>query len=523
MTAKSFRGIVFSPGAVARLFPGITALFVVKESFPWIDYLFFPLFALFFIWAIIVNAGIKNQSGIPSRSYIFPYIMFLSISLVFLIAIFRSDLPVLDFKMEMLHLFTGTGFILTGFFILKTRDDFIAFRDSFFRTLMVISFLICLAGFGKFLIILMGFDLYPRISFMQQAVGTSLIADNDSFILPLVAAMFGVLFNRFRQKNHPIISISYHLIFLSLFYVVLWSGSKKGFVLALLIFLWIISLRIFYLLNHRRVHNYRLIRNLNILILVLGFSVLLGTWTIIIPNNGQKDRWLETAGFDRMRFKSEVTRITFAHYSTFSRKADMKQWYERLWGGGKYVSQQAMQDQIAFILKEQEKLAVSNDGTNWVERVYDDRMEGLKFLKEVFGRFTPREQWFGAGLNLPEEVPAIGNPPGKFSYAGGHWPNNYLLTALLYSGLTGILLILILFGQVVYICYHYRSELRSFLAIFLLASIFRMLSNNVLFSEPLILIAVIAVLGYRRVMLRDDHSGAIPENVSPEEESHDFV
>ncbi|HRZ43200.1 MAG TPA: hypothetical protein P5228_10910 [Bacteroidales bacterium] len=518
--AAFFRQLV-NPGILTGEMACLSVLFVLKTGFPWLSTLFFGLLLVFLLQLVFSWIRYIKETSFSIRN-IHPYFLLLGAVLVFLLSIHRSELDILDFSAELYHLAALAIFALGCLYLIRTPEKFLVFRDLFFRWLTIFGFLLASAGFLKFWLVLREIPLPAWIPAVPSGLGSSLIPDNDSFILPLVAALIGLLFNRFRRKNQALINLAYHFVFLMLFYVVLWSGSKKGFVLMMLLFVCIIILRIYYLFHANRAYNYRLIKNLNVLILVLGFSALAATWLIVTPDYATKEKWIEKAGFNRYRFKSEVTLITYAHLSSITDKVELQDWYDRIWSGAdNSLSENALKEKIAFMLREQEKSTFVSNEDNWVEKAYDTRRQRFEMVKDIFRQYTPDQKFLGIGFGYLDNFPAAVTFEASLHKGTVVWQNNYLISALLYSGILGALLILLLAVQSIVIWRYYGSELLSLVALMFLAAGFRLFSHNVFLTEPLLLMALLLPVHYKYIMLNQSEFRALPENVPPVSGNHD--
>lgn len=513
---------LITPGILTGELACLLALFVVKTGFPWVTPVFW-VWLLIFLVQLSASVFVHRKEARFSIRNIYPYFFLLAAVLAFLLSIQRSALDPRDFSAELYHMAALVIFSLAMLYLVRTPEQFLLFRDLFFRWLTITTFLVAGAGLLKFWFVLREVSLPGYLSEIQAGLGASLISDNDSFILPLVAGLVGLVFNRFRRKNHQLINIAYHFLFLLLFYVVLWSGSKKGFILMILLFAAIIILRVYYLFHTNRAFNYRLIKNLNVLILVLGFSALASTWLIVTTDYVTKEHWIERAGFNRYRFKSEVTMITYAHLSSVTDKVELQNWYDRIWTGGeKNLSQEALKEKIAFMLREQEKSSLARNEVSWVEKAYDTRRQRFEITKDIFRQYTPEQKMVGIGFRYLDNFPASVTFEASLQKDTVVWQNNYFTSALLYSGILGALLVILLILQCIVIWRYYGSELLSMLVLLFLAVGFRLFSYNVFFTEPLLLVAVLLPLHYKHIMLNQSEFKALPENI-PQVSGNDDV
>ncbi|MFO7723122.1 MAG: hypothetical protein R6V49_07860 [Bacteroidales bacterium] len=478
---------------VADLLSLLTALYIAKASFPLFNWLWLGTLAIAILAAvaiILTHRPVFTDSGPTKLHVYFPLGLVL---LFFLLAILRSDFNTWAFKEELINLGMIILLICMQITLLPTHQILIRYRNNFFRALFYLISFVSLAGLAKFWFYLRGMEIPSMFQREQMALGTSMVLNTDQFIAAIVAAMIGVMLFKFRQKNGLLMDILYHASFLIMFYTVIWSGSKKGLLIMILLFFSVILLRIYFLVHKSRAHNYNLIRNLNVIILVIGFSAILGTWAINFVKAEKKEQWIAELGFDSYHFKSEMTMITFAHLSTFYQQADLQRWYDRLWGKHP-VDHQAMKDRIAFVLVEQENIAVNDDPGSWTFKAYEYRRERWGTTLDLYKGYSRETRLFGAG----------------FAYLGTHWPgtfsepepesvqfrNNFLVSTLMYSGLAGLLTLLWLLVQVGFIYYRHRKELLAMMVIFGVMVSLYLLSYNSILTNPILLVALVIPLRF---------------------------
>lgn len=476
-----------------------TALFVVKESFPALNWIFYPLLLAFALLTVVLQTVKPYSTAFRFRGAFAPYALLLMVFGVFLLSIYRSGLSMASFQTELFHLGATLLLIVVHLVFINNPDLFIRYRNGFFRTLFYLVLFVSGIGLLKFWVFLRGWELPVVADAMRMSLGTSLVPDNDRFILALVAAMMGMILIKFRQKNNFLLNILYHISFLVMFYAIIWSGSKKGFLMMLFFVVALMGTRIFYLFHKSRARNYRLIRNLNILILMLGFSALAGTWVFLFVEGNQKEHWMDRLGFNSYHFKSEITLITYAHISTFNGNADLQLWYDKLWGSAK-GDKKSLKDKIDFVLIEQENASVNHQDDSWVRKAFSHRKQRWDASIGLFSGYPTEKKIWGKGFAYLGHFAAPGKPPPVTEPV--MWHNNYLITMLLSSGFAGLFLLLLLFGQVIICCWRNRTELIAVFSVFLITAALLLLSYNTLLTAPMLLTCIIFPLTYQSMRFR---------------------
>jgi hypothetical protein len=509
---RKFIGAADLQHTLIKLLGLLTALYVAKVSFPLYHWFFIGVLVLTLAGVSVLMLKPRSEDSSLNQPALQVYFPLGLVFLFFLLAILRSDIKTIAFRQELFNLGFIILLILMQLKLLPGQQLLTRYRNYFFRALFYLISAVALTGLAKFLLYLRGIEMPALFQQDQMALGTSMVLNTDQFIAAIVAAMIGVMLFKFRQKNSLIMDILYHASFLIMFYTIIWSGSKKGLLMMILLFISVVVLRVHFLIHKSRAHNYNLIRNLNVIILVIGFSVIIGTWAINYVKGEKKEEWIAQLGFDSYHFKSEMTLITFAHLSTFNNQADLQRWYDRLWGN--YPEDyQAMKDRIAFVLVEQENKAVNDDPGSWTFKAYDYRRQRWETTFERFKGFSDRTRILGAGFSYLETQLPGKNPEEEPSLV--HFQNNYLISALLYSGFLGVFAMLWLMIQVGWIYYKQRNELLALLVIYGVMAILYLLSYNAILSNPILLIALIMPL--RVAAIRQQNTVEKTDQVRSEE------
>ncbi len=492
--SRSFRRIRPGKGETILL-SLVTALFVAKESLPALEYLLYPLMAVFFVWSLLLLVNIRKFTTFPSGSLRI-YLPVGFVFLLFLLGIMNSDYSVTAFRTEMINLGLVTMMIIMHLVLISSREQFIRYRNDFFRILFYILTIISCFGFVKFWLYLRGIEVPTAFLEEQFSLGTSLILNSDRFIVAIIAAMIGVFLFKFRRKTGFFLALIYHISFLIMFYTVIWTGSKKGLLLMILLFLVMITLRVYFLFHRSRVYNYNLIKNMNIIILIIGFSALLGTWAINYLKGDQKEKWIASLGFDSYHFKSEITMITFAHLSTLFPDSDLQRWYDRLWGQPE-PDEQALKDKISFVLIEQENQQLKDDKGAWTIQAIDLRKNRWSESLDLFTTYSTNEKILGRGFRYVDHFSRF--PMLKKTFDDISFRNNYLVSSLLYSGLLGVVMLVLLILQALHIYWINRKALIALFSIYLVMVVLHLLSYNTILTNPLLLIALVMPLRYHRL------------------------
>jgi hypothetical protein len=473
----------------------IAALFVASSSVSW---LIIPVFVLSVLGVCLsllmimlrlrrVRAKVRGVPGV--------YLPLIINLLAFFYAIRFSDLNAACFRVELSNMAVIVALVLMQIILIDSKEQVLRHRNQFFRLLFYLMTVASLFSLAKFAFYLRGDVFLPGWFNDRFALGTSLMRDTDLFIIAPVAAMIGVILFKFRQKSNALMALLYHTSFLLMFYTVIWSGSKKGLLLMVLLYVLLAALRVWFLFHKSRVNNYNLIKNLNIMLLVLGFSALLGHWVINVIPSEQREGYVNQMGFDRFHFKSEITLITHSHITVFYPDYGLQQWYDHLWGPS-MQDVVALKEKIAFVLTEHDQRLPDPLPGLWTEQALAHRQNSFDQARDLFLGFSHKEMLLGKGFSVLREIDPIQQLQPTPCHNG--YSNNFLMLTLLSTGLVGLVLLGWLLGQVFRIYWLNRKELIALFTIFLLIVALQLLFHQPLIASPLLMVAVIIPLRYRK-------------------------
>lgn len=473
----------------------IAALFVASVSVPVLEIPLLVLTGLGVLLSLFIVFFRLRRVRAKVRGVPAVYLPLIINLLAFLYAIRYSVFPAGCFSIELINLAMVIALVLMQIILIDSKEQVIRHRNQFFRLLFYLMTFVSLFSLAKFTFYLQGNEFLPGFFTDSFTLGTSLIRDADQFIIAPVAAMIGVMLFKFRQKSHPLMSLVYHLSFLLMFYTVIWSGSKKGLLLMVLLYGSLVALRIWFIFHKSRVNNFNLIKNLNIILLVLGFSALFGHWIINIMPAERREHAVIILGFDRFHFKSEMTLITHSHLTVFFPEYSLHQWYDHLWEP-QTNDETSLKDKIAFVLTDHERRQPDPLELFWPEHALTQRQHSFDKAKAFFLTYTDQEKMVGKGFQYLTDIDPF--PQEHLDQCPSDYQNNFLVVSLLSTGVLGLTSLFWLIGQVLRIYWINRKELIALFMIFLMVTTLSLLFHQHFLSNPLFLVAVIIPLRYRK-------------------------
>jgi hypothetical protein len=383
----------FEAGAMAF----VISLYVFRMSVPYLKYIFIPAITIFIIYSLLKLLKTNRSEMLPTLQNLRWFVPFGLVVFFFFIGVFRST-QITPFVLKEL---INVGVILVILFLLmlyiKVPEDYERFKGEIARFFLIFAVLISILGLLKFTLLLKGIEW----EFLKQGErypwGSSLMHDYNFFSLGSLLGIGVLIFFYFRRRNGLWLGLLYHASFLLMFYNVIWSGSRRGFVSLIILVSIIVVLRIFFFFRKQRASHPNLIHNFNLLILTIGFSILMATYFFKYYPYEKKEQLIEKLQFDEEITKNEIAKITYRHLNIMNIPRGLNSWYDELWGFN-YI--QVEED----ILLPANKQPFSYEAEDLISKekakVYHSRTDRWKYARNLFWeKYSASEKMFGKGFD----------------------------------------------------------------------------------------------------------------------------
>jgi len=158
-------------------------------------------------------------------------------------------------------------------------------------------------------------------------------------------------------------------------------------------------------------------------------------------------------------------------------------------------------DSFNLLVQEEQVNPYWNIDTNIYQYASADRLELWLFGWQYFKSLPWYKQIFGDGFNYYKVYSLrFGS---KYDYSKVYFPHNPLISALLYSGIIGVLAYIFFLFQVFYYYFKYRKEMGIFVVLFLLIFTYSFISGRSHFTIPYYIIFTMFPFIIRNIMLLD--------------------
>lgn len=238
-------------------------LYILRMTGPFVNYIFIPFLIVFFIFTSIWYYH-RDKLNFDPDLLKFQY-PFLIISFFFIVGfIITSGFIFFAFK-ELLNVLIFIFLNISLLLFVKSKEELAGFIEKFCKQFIIISFAVGILGLTKLILQISGYDAITKL-FSGFITGTSLNTDYNYYSIFSFIGLLALLFyRRVYRKSYFI------LIFIVLNLNILFSGSRRGIVFLLLIWLMLY----FFGLNFKFELKRFALKILGSIIFVLSFGFIL--------------------------------------------------------------------------------------------------------------------------------------------------------------------------------------------------------------------------------------------------------
>jgi len=295
-------------------------LLILRTAIPYLEYLFAAFALLSFPMLYVERKNIMSELQRTNKhikflaSYLAVTLIFLS---SFLFTRYYTFILIREFVIAIFFLF----YLFFSLILLKSQKQLVQYVDSFKKQFVIITSIAAILGIVKFIFDVLGIQFSFLMLHEIYPIGTSLKVDQNFFSLSILIGFVFVLdMLSVKSKN----KLWYNLLLVLYMVNVLFSSSRRGIILLILINLVIFILWVF---NKRR-HKV-LVRNIIIYFLLaplMGMVLLAGLYFY--------GNYNKTVSFD---FKYKITGIINDYRSIVNKNNNYIATYQLLWKSD-YVS-----------------------------------------------------------------------------------------------------------------------------------------------------------------------------------------
>ena len=437
------------PHFIIRMFSVFLALTILRMSFPHIRYPFL-LFGIpfMFLFLAFFLKEIKTK-GFNIKLFIKSYGLLL-LSFVILIVAFVMNPMILGTVIS--DLLNGSLLILISlmFFVLVNKKFYLKFLLlHLVRFVFISGVLLASIGLIKYAAFMYGFT-FSWIDSTPYPKGTSLVSDYNYFSFYLLLSCLSWIFLIFRKRAIKQSQKWFYLLsLLTIQMAILGSASRRGFIVMIL--LNVILVLLIYKNQHRKAVNYGYI--IKCTLSVWGCCILVFFFLSLIPAS-TKVSIVNHLHMNLKKVSESTCKINYRYNMILKGSHNYEAYHKETWG---------------FFPAPDSSLSEA-----------PSRIIKFKFALKLFREAPLKAKLFGEGFSYLEDFGDEFSIPSKKLITD--YPHNLFLSALLYSGLFGALILGLLFLQVCWIIFKLK-ELKLFMALlFALSLIFNFFSGNSLFS-----------------------------------------
>lgn len=337
-----------------------------------------------------------------------------------------------------------------------TLSNFISVFAKIFVS--IVLFVSILAGI-KFWLILKGVQLSFLLHDEKYPYGTSLSFDYNFYTVAIYLAFLLMLwfrFDIFPKKWKALNHIGFALITVNIFY----TGSRRGLIILSVL------LSIQFIISLLQIKQFKLNKE-KILIPMVGVAVFISQIYFLFFSSYDVRMYAGKAiGVYGKPYKKEVTAIAFRYLTLINPTAHYKEMFHTMWPKA-----------------ENEGNQISTPDLPYEKTTYGSRTERWKYGFSIFSNeYSWPQKIFGNGFQYLKKFAVRFK---VIQYNPYDYPHSPFISALLYSGVMGLLVILVYFGCSAYYILTNKLYHPVFICFYGIVGFFSILSGNSYFSIPI--------------------------------------
>lgn len=313
------------------------------------------------------------------------------------------------------------------------KGDYPKILHKFSKLTVFLSFAVSFVSLYKFIMLINGVQIQAFFMELDYPQGSSLVRDYNMFVLGMSSGL--VMSVYLISKSKKISHLLYYLsAFLLIFTSIIFSGSRRGWVLSIVLLTFVLYMGLKYILSHGFETNMIRLLKLSFVTTFIAFSLLLTSTVFNVDIN----------------FESHaITQLT--------RRLDSLQ------------------------------LDSVNDSFE------DSRGVRWRHAEQLYGEYNPAEMIIGSGFSY---LPDFGS---TFDQDEENYPHSPMHSALLYSGLLGVVTLISFVLWTLYKAYIQHSTLGIYFLLLLIINFaFIAISSNSIFSSSSLMCMILLILSIPR-------------------------
>jgi len=300
----------------------ITLLFLYRIENPILKYPFVFLYLCFTIYVLIFY---KRKIISNLKEYFINYILIIILLVILLLAFFFSHKIYLIVFKDAISAFILLSFFFILTILISSKKELLILFNS------IIEISILFALFFSLLGLLDLFDIWPYASYFLTDNGIAIDMDYNFALLPVIFGLLGVLYYLTVKERSRLHKIFYNILLITFSLQIFLSGSKRGFIILVLI---IFSLVLFRIVLYFKSETYFGKTDsffsfyLILLIFISIFAYLfINKVSFISKNNFLKNIGTKNISDTREKISSNV----FKYFSFYDQKTSLEEFNNKIW------------------------------------------------------------------------------------------------------------------------------------------------------------------------------------------------
>jgi hypothetical protein len=294
---------------------------ILRMVVPYANYLFLSFLTLYILYTVVYCFR-SSPRRLFTKFIASNYFLLLISFFVFLGFGLSATYSLLGFK-EVLYVLVVLLLSLTLYLYIDVNEKFEEFTGIFSKQLIFLSSVIGLTGILKFVCQLFGL----KFSYVE-AIGTSLVNDYNFYVLFGFLGLISLLFNRNIYRRNIFL-----FVFTLLNINVIFSGSRRGIFLLVLLWLLLFVAGIDFKLEYKLIRKRLLLVFSSIIVLISVYSLL-----TIYPLRINEKKSSDMQSDYQNQVHQLSARLLFRYYTIINNTTSYEDFYNDLWSGNGLIN-----------------------------------------------------------------------------------------------------------------------------------------------------------------------------------------
>lgn len=300
----------------------IILLFLYRTENPILKYPFVFLYLCFTIYILIFYKGkiINNL-----KEYFINYLLIIILLAILLLAFFFSHKIYLIIFKDAISAFILLSFFLILTILISSKKELLILFNSIIEISILFALFFSLLGLLDLL------DIWPYASYFLTDEGLPIDIDDNFALLPVIFGLLGVIYYLTIKERSSLHKIFYNILLITFSVQIFLTGSKRGFIILLLIILSLVLLRIVLYFKSEtyfgKINSFFSFYLISLIFISIFTYLFINRVSFISKNNFLKNLGTKNILETRERISSNL----FSYFSFYDQKIGFDEFNNKIW------------------------------------------------------------------------------------------------------------------------------------------------------------------------------------------------